>query len=410
MLDKEALSGGQQSADAPSSRTFGSTPEAGRDPVVTSVATLLPGRIDPDLVAAAARAWSANSKRAFLADLSVWRDWCRRIQVDVADAKPQHVVTFLQRCSQPWLLDGDGQARIHADGSRVKNPDLRAVATLARYLVNIATAYRWAGLPSPTQSELVKLEMKALRRARGTAQRQAHPLRFKGEVQDLAHDPPAGICIARLLQAPHRDWTGRVDWLGLRDRAMLLVAYDTALRASELVAVEVEHIEGPGRDGSGLLFIPQSKTDQEGEGRHAYLSRKTMEAIAGWRQATKVATGPLFRSIRFHPDGSPRELLRKAVRADSVPGIYRRIVRQAWEQGALPDISEAQLEKLLPAIKGHSTRVGVAQDNFAAGEDLPAIMQAYGWKDTRTVLRYGKKLAARSGAASRLAAKVWGEE
>lgn len=410
MPDKEALSGKRRLVAAPSDHAIGAASGAVHDPVIVSVATLLPGRVDPELVGAAARAWSANSRRAFLADLSVWRDWCQRARVNVAEATPQHVVAFLQRCSQPWLVDPDGRVRIHADGSRVKNPDLRAVATLARYLVNIATAYRWAGLPSPTQSELVKLEMKALRRARGTAQRQAHPLRFKGEVADLAHDPPAGICILRLLQAPHRDWTGRVDWLGLRDRAMLLVAYDTALRASELVAVEVEHIEGPARDGSGLLFIPKSKTDQEAEGRHAYLSRKTMEAIAAWQQATKVMTGPLFRSIRFHPDGSPRQLLRKAVRADSVAGIYRRIVRQAWEQGALPDISEAQLEKLLPQIKGHSTRVGVAQDNFAAGEDLPAIMQAYGWKDTRTVLRYGRKLAARSGAARRLAAKVWGEE
>lgn len=409
MRNTDALTGGQ-TADIAVDGTPDAAVGASRDPVVASVATLLPGRIDPELVAAASRAWSANSKRAFLADLTVWRDWCRRVGVAVEDASPQVVVAFLRQCSQPWLLDARGQVRIHPDGSRMKNPDLRAVATLARYLVNIATAYRWAGLPIPTQAELVRLEMKALRRARGTAQKQAHPLRFKGDVQDLVHDLPSGICIARLLSAPHRDWTGRVDWLGLRDRAMLLVAYDTALRASELVAIEVEHIDGPAQDGSGLLFVPRSKTDQEGEGRHAYLSRKTMEAIAAWRTAAKFSTGPLFRSIRFHPDGSPREVMRKAVRADSVPTIYRRIVRQAWEQGALPDVSEAQLEKLLPAIRGHSTRVGVAQDNFAAGEDLPAIMQAYGWKDTRTVLRYGKKLAARSGAASRLAAKVWGDD
>jgi hypothetical protein len=32
----------------------------------------------------------------------------------------------------------------------------------------------------------------------------------------------------------------------------------------------------------------------------------------------------------------------------------------------------------------------VAQDNFAAGEDLPAIMQAYRWRDARTVLRYDR--------------------
>lgn len=112
---------------------------------------------------------------------------------------------------------------------------------------------------------LVKLEMKALSRARGTAQKQAHPLRFKGEVQDLVHDMPSDIRIDRLLPARHRDSIGQVDWLGSRDRAMLLVVYDTALRASELVTIVVGHIEGPARDESGLLFIPNSKTDQEGK-------------------------------------------------------------------------------------------------------------------------------------------------
>lgn len=71
---------------------------------------------------------------------------------------------------------------------------------------------------------------------------------------------------ARLLSAPHRDWTGRVDWLGLRDRAMLLVAYDTALRASELVAIEVEHIEGPAHDGSGCSLSLNPRRIRKGRG------------------------------------------------------------------------------------------------------------------------------------------------
>ena len=66
-------------------------------------------------------------------------------------------------------------------------------------------------------------------------------------------------------------------------------------------------------------------------------------------------------------------------------------------------MSEAELIRWCKAISSHSIRVGVAQDNFAAGEGLPAIMQAYRWRDARTVLRYGSKLAAKSGASARLA-------
>lgn len=53
--------------------------------------------------------------------------------------------------------------------------------------------------------------------------------------------------------------------------------------------------------------------------------------------------------------------------------------------------------------KSHSIRVGVAQDNFAAGESLPAIMQAYRWRDPKTIMRYGARLAAKSEASARLA-------
>ena len=58
---------------------------------------------------------------------------------------------------------------------------------------------------------------------------------------------------------------------------------------------------------------------------------------------------------------------------------------------------------MLAGISSHSIRVGVAQDNFAAGESLPAIMQAYRWRDAKTVMRYGAKLATKSGASARLA-------
>ena len=83
--------------------------------------------------------------------------------------------------------------------------------------------------------------------------------------------------------------------------------------------------------------------------------------------------------------------------------IFKRLVRTAWDKRLLGEMSEAQLERMVAAVSSHSIRVGVAQDNFAAGEGLPAIMQAYRWRDARTVMRYGARLAAKSGASARLA-------
>jgi site-specific recombinase XerC len=79
----------------------------------------------------------------------------------------------------------------------------------------------------------VKLRLAAIRRRTGTAQKQARPLRFKGPVKDVERDQARGLNIRALLEACGDDLPG------LRDRALLSAAYDTGLRASELVAVAV---------------------------------------------------------------------------------------------------------------------------------------------------------------------------
>ena len=128
-----------------------------------------------------------------------------------------------------------------------------------------------------------------------------------------------------------------------------------------------------------------------------------MRAIRAWRDAGQIDRGALFRRIEAHLDGSPRTIGRGALHPGSITLIYKRLIRAAHEKGLLGTMSEAELERWVAAVSSHSIRVGVAQDNFAAGEALPAIMQAYRWRDPKTVMRYGAKLAAKSGASARLA-------
>src|SRR3546814_8655911 len=110
---------------------------------------------------------------------------------------------------------------------------------------------------------------------------------FKGCVSGF-YRPARGVCLALLLKACLRDLRG------LRDAALLRVAYDSAGRRSELVAIRAEHIERDA-EGAGTLFIPPSKTDQAGEGAYAYLAPAPMVAIARWRDAGHIARGALFR-------------------------------------------------------------------------------------------------------------------
>jgi len=55
-------------------------------------------------------------------------------------------------------------------------------------------------------------------------------------------------------------------------------------------------------------------------------------------------------------------------------------------------------------ISGHSTRVGAAQDMAASDRiEMPAIMQAGGWKSPQMVARYTQRQVARRSGAAKLA-------
>lgn len=357
--------------------------------IVDEVKALAPNRqlIEPEIVAAAARAWSPNTIRAFLSDLRLWDAWCRHTGVVVASAAGADVAAYVRALS--------GQAGVAAGQATA----IRKPATIARYLVHIGWAYRMAGRDDPTKGALVRLEHKAARKLLGTKQRQARGLRFKGDVIDL-DGPASGICLSALLKACRR------DMLGDRDRALLLTAYDTGCRRSELVAITVDDVEGPDADGSGSLTIGASKTDRERSGAVAYLSPATMRSIDAWRRGSGVTRGALFRRVETYFDGGVRSVGEGALHPNSITLIYKRLIRRAFDKKLLGAMSDAEVERWIATVSSHSIRVGVAQDSIAAGEDLPAIMQAYRWRDPKTVMRYGAKLAAKSGASARMAARM----
>ena len=64
------------------------------------------------------------------------------------------------------------------------------------------------------------------------------------------------------------------------------------------------------------------------------------------------------------------------------------------------------LARLLKGVSAHSTRVGLNQDLFAAGEDLAGIMDALRWKSPRMPLAYNRNLAAEAGAVGGLIGRI----
>ncbi len=367
--------------------------------------------VDRELLAAYVDAASPNSIRALRQDVEAFDLWCRRSDARAFPATPGMVADWLKHRA--------------SEGA--------APASLVRYKASIAKAHRLLDLDDPTKHEICRLAIAAHRRNVGSRQKQARPLRFRGAVKDPVQATPRGIHIRAILGACDNTPTG------LRNRALLSVAYDTGLRASELVAVAVEDIVEALDPDARLLRIGRHKGDQEGEGSTAYLSPRSVQALQAWLHAADISEGPVFRRVivrryadrparrRIDPNTisgraiwDPRKFAakasvaarteynvgEKALHPGSVTPIVRGMIASAIDAGAFGDLDKEQARKLVAGFSAHSTRVGLNQDLFAIGETLAGIMDALRWKSPKMPLAYNRNLAAEAGAAGRLLSKL----
>jgi len=67
-------------------------------------------------------------------------------------------------------------------------------------------------------------------------------------------------------------------------------AYETLARRGELVAIEVRDIDFH-PNGTGQALIRRGKTDAEGQGRVAYLSRETVRWLKLWLEHSGITEG-----------------------------------------------------------------------------------------------------------------------
>ena len=229
-----------------------------------------------------------------------------------------------------------------------------AANTIETRLWGIAELHRSNFLPSPTTHRLVELALKSVKRQYGCMTRQAPPL-GKEEV----------------LQAIARLGSSRIE---LRDKALLWIATDSWCRASEIVAFRVKDLQRQ-NDGSSLLFIARSKTDQHHEGAFAFLSERGTEAVLRWIKEAGLREGdPIITTST-----------RGALKTPLDPATVSRIMRRSTGRS---DVS------------AHSTRVGGVHDAFRLGCDLSSIMVAGRWSSPEMPARYGRRILASQSAAA----------
>ncbi len=285
-------------------------------------------------------AYSANSLRAQKADGAIFQAFCESRDDPYLPAIPKTIRAFIEN-------------QVKAG----KKP-----ATVKRYVATVARVHIAAGLLNPCSSEAVRLGLKRMGRETSARQDQAHPLGWK-EIKEFIDGVGESL---------------RAD----RERATLGVAYETRARRGELVALEVRDIDFH-PNGTGQALIRRGKTDAEGQGRVAYLSRETVKWLKVWLEHSGVEEGAVFRRLIGQAQiGGP-------LNPGSIAPIFKRVAQ--WI--GMP-------ERFVGRVSGHSTRVGATQDLAALDIDLAAITQAGGWKSPRMPLQYAEKInAARSGMA-----------
>jgi integrase len=279
---------------------------------------------------------SMNTKRAYRSDWKVFSAWCERMGVRSMPASPRTVFSFV------------------TDMARIG----RKVATINRYCTTITKAHRMTGHASPVDNPEVQEVLAGIRRTIGTkpSQKKAAVLSI---LRSMCESCPQGTI--------H----------GIRDRAVLLVAWAGAFRRSEVVSLLVEDVEFV--DGGLMVTVRKSKTDQEGAGARIGIpfgsdpATCPVRCLKAWLCASGITNGTLFRPI----------LRGKATAYGRAPArdggkLIARIVKRAAKRAGL----DPRL------FGGHSLRAGLATQAAMAGKPDRVIMRQGRWVDRRTLERY----------------------
>jgi site-specific recombinase XerD len=258
-------------------------------------------------------AFSDHTLRSYRSGFEAFSQWCRRCRKTALPAASETVADYIEE-----------------EAGRLKP------ATLKQRLCAIRKIHRLCEHGDPTDDENVEL---AMRRARRSQRDQ-------------------------LLLACSD------DLIGLRDKVLMSVGFDTLCRRGELVAISIEDL-APNGQGQYSVLVRRAKNDLEGAGRISHLSTQSSLLVDQWLTATGAKSGPLLRPVYF----------------SRAPALYLEpltVSRVLKKLAARADVDP----KLVHKVSGHSLRVGAAQQLTLEGRGILQIMRVGGWRSMNVVARY----------------------
>lgn len=286
-------------------------------------------KLDERVHAYTEAAHSKNTQRAYRGDWATFERWCKGQGECALPASTATLARYLAH-----LADNGKKA-----------------STIRRARIAVGLAHAWEGVERPDRDIQIRTIERGIARTHGSREEGADAL--------LSTDLPK--VMGAIRGGPRAD----------RDRALILLGFAGAFRASELVGLDVEHLHFHA-EGVRVL-VARSKEDQLGKGALVNIDMGKHEhtcpvrALRQWIERVGRPSGPLFRVVR----GSVIEHQRMHV------GAVNRAVDRAC--------ARAQLEGEYSA---HSLRVGLATSARLAGHPIEAIQHHGRWLDRRSVERY----------------------
>jgi site-specific recombinase XerD len=273
---------------------------------------------------------AANTLRGYQSDWRAFCGWCEANGLSALPANPDAVAAYIAECA-----------------GRLK------VGSIQRRLNAITEAHRALDLDPPSHQPIVKNVLKGIRRKNGAAP-SAKAAALIADIRSMVETVDAGL-------------------IGIRDRALILVGFASALRRSELTGLNFEDCDFS-RDGL-TINLRRSKTDQDGIGRRigipygANPETCPIRSLQSWIEQGAITEGPIFRSVGRHGRVKRTGLLgRDAAR------IVQKLAKRAGLDAA--------------RYAGHSLRAGHATQAAINGAAERSIQNQTGHRSTQMLRRY----------------------
>lgn len=278
------------------------------------------------------RARSANTLRAYAGHWRAFESWCGITGRVALPAEPATLVAHLHHLELLGVL---------------------SVSSVQLRLAAIAHAHRTAGHASPLADPRALEVWTGYQREHAAPPRRAWAL-DAANVQAMLETCPA-------------------DPGGDRDAALLLVGFVGGFRRSELVALDVEHIEW--RERGAVVVVPTSKTNALGRREVKalpYLSPGSCPArhLRRWLEVARITEGAVFRAVgRNGWSVSPERL-----DGGSVSRIVKRLAHAAGLDAE--------------HYSGHSLRSGFLTTASRGRATTASMMRQTGHQNVETALGY----------------------